>query len=91
MVTNIQYNLIYFTVSWEIMKSTKEILGSLIKSRRLEKNFTQKQLADLLEVDRQYVWRLENGKVNFTMDYLDRVIYKLNCEQKDFIVVTIED
>jgi transcriptional regulator with XRE-family HTH domain len=91
MVTNIQYNLIYFTVSWEIMKSTKEILGSLIKSRRLEKNFSQKQLADLLEVDRQYVWRLENGKVNFTMDYLDRVIYKLNCEQKDFIVVTIED
>jgi transcriptional regulator with XRE-family HTH domain len=91
MVTNIQYNLIYFTVSWEIMKSTKEILGSLIKSRRLEKNFTQKQLADLLEVDRQYVWRLENGKVNFTMDYLDKVIYKLNCEQKDFIVVKIED
>ena len=91
MVTNIQYNLIYFTVSWEIMKSTKEILGSLIKSRRLERNFTQKQLADLLEVDRQYVWRLENGKVNFTMDYLDKVIYKLNCEQKDFIVVIIED
>jgi transcriptional regulator with XRE-family HTH domain len=91
MVTNIQYNLIYFTVSWKIMKSTKEILGSLIKSRRLEKNFTQKQLADLLEVDRQYVWRLENGKINFTMDYLDKVIYKLNCEQKDFIVVTIED
>jgi transcriptional regulator with XRE-family HTH domain len=91
MVTNIQYNLIYFTVSWKIMKSTKEILGSLIKSRRLEKNFTQKQLADLLEVDRQYVWRLENGKINFTMDYLDKVIYKLNCEQKDFIVVKIED
>jgi transcriptional regulator with XRE-family HTH domain len=91
MVTNIRYNLFYFTMTWKIMKSSKEILGSLIKSRRLERNFTQKQLADLLEVDRQYVWRLENGKVNFTMDYLDKVIYKLNCEQKDFIVVKIED
>jgi transcriptional regulator with XRE-family HTH domain len=73
------------------MKSSKEILGSLIKSRRLERNFSQKQLADLLEVDRQYVWRLENGRVNFTMDYLDKVIYKLNCEQKDFIVLQSEN
>jgi transcriptional regulator with XRE-family HTH domain len=72
------------------MKSSKEIIGSMIKSRRKERDFTQKQLADLLEVDRQYVWRLENGKVNFTMDYLDKVIYKLNCDQKDFIVIPIE-
>jgi transcriptional regulator with XRE-family HTH domain len=72
------------------MKSSKEVLGSLIKSRRLEKNFTQKQLADLLEIDRQYVWRLENGKVNFTMDYLDKIIYKLGSEQKDFIVIPVE-
>jgi transcriptional regulator with XRE-family HTH domain len=72
------------------MKSSKEVLGSLIKSRRLERNFTQKQLADLLEIDRQYVWRLENGKVNFTMDYLDKIIYKLGSEQKDFIVIPVE-
>jgi len=72
------------------MKSSKEIIGTMIKSRRKERDFTQKQLADLLEVDRQYVWRLENGKVNFTMDYLDKVIYKLNCDQKDFIVIPIE-
>lgn len=63
----------------------------MIKSRRLEKAYTQKKLADLLEVDRQYVWRLENGKVNFTMDYLDKVIFKLDCDQKDFIVIPIED
>ncbi len=62
----------------------------MIKSRRKERDFTQKQLADLLEVDRQYVWRLENGKVNFTMDYLDKVIFKLNCDQKDFIVIPVE-
>ena len=72
------------------MKSSKEIIGTMIKSRRKERDFTQKQLADLLEVDRQYVWRLENGKVNFTMDYLDKVIFKLNCDQKDFIVIPIE-
>lgn len=71
------------------MKSSKEIMGTMIKSQRKQRDFTQKQLADLLEVDRQYVWRLENGKVNFTMDYLDKVISKLNCEQKEFIVIPI--
>jgi transcriptional regulator with XRE-family HTH domain len=72
------------------MKSSKVVMGKMIKSQRKQRDFTQKQLADLLEVDRQYVWRLENGKVNFTMDYLDKVIFRLNCEQKDFIVIPIE-
>jgi transcriptional regulator with XRE-family HTH domain len=72
------------------MKSSKVVMGKMIKSQRKQRDFTQKQLADLLKVDRQYVWRLENGKVNFTMDYLDKVIFRLNCEQKDFIVIPIE-
>jgi transcriptional regulator with XRE-family HTH domain len=72
------------------MKSSKVIIGSMIKSRRKEKQFSQKHLADLLDVDRQYVWRLENGKVNLTMDYLDKVIIKLNCLNKDFIVIPKE-
>ena len=64
------------------MESSKVIIGSMIKSRRKEKRFSQKHLADLLEVDRQYVWRLENGRVNLTMDYLDKVIIQLNCINK---------
>lgn len=72
------------------MKSSKVIIGSMIKSRRKEKKFSQKHLADLLDVDRQYVWRLENGKVNLTMDYLDKVIIQLNCLNKDFIVIPKE-
>jgi transcriptional regulator with XRE-family HTH domain len=72
------------------MKSSKIIIGLMIKSRRKEKKFSQKHLADLLDVDRQYVWRLENGKVNLTMDYLDKVIIQLNCLNKDFIVIPKE-
>ena len=72
------------------MKSSKLIIGLMIKSRRKEKKFSQKHLADLLDVDRQYVWRLENGKVNLTMDYLDKVIIQLNCINKDFIVIPKE-
>ena len=69
--------------------TSREIIGSMIKHRRKEKRLTQQQLANLLEIDRQYVWRLENGKVNLTMDYLDTVIQKLDCTQADFILIAV--
>ena len=69
--------------------NSKDIVGAMIKKQRLLKKFTQQQLADLLLVDRQYVWRIENGKVNLTLNYLDLVIGKLDCEHGDFIVVDV--
>ncbi len=68
-------------------KTSKEIVGLTIEKNRREKNISQQELADLLEVDRQYIWRLENGKVNLTMNYLDKIIKKLDCLQSDFLVV----
>ncbi|MEI6022101.1 MAG: helix-turn-helix transcriptional regulator [Bacteroidota bacterium] len=35
-------------------------------------------MADKLGVDRQYIWRIENGKINFTLDYLDKILNELN-------------
>jgi len=66
------------------MNTSREIIGRKIKFQRKKKNLTQQELADLLQVDRQYVWRLENGKINMTLDYLDKIILKLNCKQEDF-------
>ena len=68
-------------------KTSKEVVGLIIEKNRRKKNISQQELADLLEVDRQYVWRLENGKVNLTMNYLDKIIKELNCLQSDFLVV----
>ena len=66
------------------MKSSKEIIGRKIKILRVKKNLTLQELADMLGVDRQYMWRLENGKINMTLKYLDKVINKLNCPNEDF-------
>lgn len=67
------------------MSTSRAIIGRKIKIRREQKNLTQQQLADLLGVDRQYVWKLENGKKNLTFDYLDKVIKNLNCLPEDFL------
>ncbi len=65
--------------------SSKKIIGSLIKKHRLNKQLTQQQLAILLQTDRQYVWKIENGKINITLEYLDKIISKLKCNHSDFL------
>jgi transcriptional regulator with XRE-family HTH domain len=70
--------------------TSKEIIGRIIKAKRQEKNISPLQLADMLDVNRQYVWRLENGKINLTMDYLDKLIVHLDCKVSDFIVTPIK-
>lgn len=76
MVTNLSPKKPHFVL--QAMGSTKAIIGRMIKSVRTEKKITQQQLADKLGVDRQYIWRIENGKINFTLDYLDKILNELN-------------
>ena len=61
----------------------------MIAKKRILKQFTQSEFALLLDVDRQYVWRLENGKINLTMNYLDKIIICLECNHTDFLVTAV--
>ena len=47
------------------------------------------QLADLIKADRQYVWNIENGEVNLTLDYIDRIAKALNVSQSEFLNTNI--
>ena len=66
--------------------TAKEVIWLLIENHRKSKKISQQELATRLQVDRQYIWKLENGKVNLTMNYLDRVIKELSCLHSDFLV-----
>ncbi|MBX2897909.1 MAG: helix-turn-helix transcriptional regulator [Cyclobacteriaceae bacterium] len=65
--------------------TSREIIGKRIKILRQKNDMTLQQLADLLEAERQYVWSIENGKVNLTLDYIDRIAKALNVQQSEFI------
>jgi len=65
------------------------IIGKRIKMLRKKKNMTLQQLADLIKADRQYVWNIENGTVNLTLDYMDRIAEALQVSQSEFINTTI--
>ena len=66
------------------MKKTRYIVGRVIKNRRKKLGLTMQELADRLNVDRQYVWKIENGEVNMSLNYLDKVIEKLDCKHEEF-------
>ncbi len=50
---------------------------------------SQQQLADLINADRQYVWKLEKGKKNITLDYLDSLAAALQVSQSEFLNTNI--
>lgn len=69
--------------------SSKQIIGKRIKLLRKQKGLTLQGLADRINADRQYVWNIENGEVNLTLDYLDRIAEALGVEQSEFINTNI--
>ncbi len=66
--------------------TAKAIIGQRVKFFRIKNSLTQQELADLIGADRQYVWRIEQGKISMSLDYLDKIILALNCKHEDFLV-----
>jgi transcriptional regulator with XRE-family HTH domain len=79
----------YFPLHSYFTHTAKEIVGKRIKILRTQKNMTLQQLADEIKVDRQYVWNIENGEVNLTLDYIDRIAAALKVSQLEFINTNI--
>jgi transcriptional regulator with XRE-family HTH domain len=71
------------------LKDTKTIIGRVIKQQRIQRGLTLDELAEKLDTERQYVWKLENGKVNISANYLDKVIKELKSKHEDFLNTSI--
>ena len=46
---------------------------------------TQEKVCELADVDRGYYQRVESGKQNMTIDYLDRMRKALKCRWADLL------
>lgn len=56
----------------------------MIKHQRIKSGLTLEELAHKLDTDKQYIWNLENGKINMSLNYLDKVLSKLKCSHVNF-------
>jgi transcriptional regulator with XRE-family HTH domain len=66
------------------MATSRTIIGSIINYHRKQKPMTLQALGDKIGKDRQYMWKVENGKINISVDALDVLIKTLGCNHNDF-------
>ena len=69
--------------------TARVIIGKKIKFLREQKGMTQQELADLVRADRQYIYKIETGKKNITLDYLDKIAQVLEVSQSEFLNTNI--
>jgi transcriptional regulator with XRE-family HTH domain len=56
------------------------LVGKRIREARTRQGLSQESLADLLDLDRAYVGRIERGEANIGLLNLLRIAFKLNVE-----------
>jgi transcriptional regulator with XRE-family HTH domain len=59
-------------------------IGDRIRELRKEKNLSQEALANIAEVDRTYMTKVENGKKNVTVKIIERIIVALQIDFATF-------
>ena len=62
------------------VSQTQRVVANQIKEWRLDKGFTQKQLAVKLNVIQPYISRLENGSENVSLETLEKISKVLGCK-----------
>lgn len=61
------------------IKGKKKIIATALRSARMKKNISQMELAFKLGVDQNYISKIENGKVNISLETLLKVSEVLDC------------
>ncbi|MFE3867554.1 helix-turn-helix domain-containing protein [Flavobacterium sp. LS2P90] len=62
----------------------KEKFGLKVKVLREEKGFSIEQLANISNVDRNYISDIEKGKRNVSIEIIEKIILALDTGFKDF-------
>ena len=66
-------------------KTVRKKLGEAIRTRRVAMNVSQEKLAELLDVHRNYVGKIERGEQNITINSLCRFSELFHCKLSDLM------
>ncbi len=70
------------TASESQIKDYRLKLGDKIRQVREARGYSQEQLADIMDINRSTISKIENGKFSITVDYLVRFSIFLDYEFK---------
>lgn len=57
-----------------------------LRQWRKHRDMSQERFADLMEVDRTVISKIENGKVSYTQGFLEAAAYALRCQPADLLM-----
>ncbi len=63
-----------------MVKDIKKKLGNNIRKLRKQRGFSQEELSLNLDLDGSYIGKVENGKLNITIDKISAIAQFLNVE-----------
>lgn len=66
------------------MQSIRQLVGKNIRKHRLERKFTQEQLAGMAELNSAFISRVELGKMNIGIDALEKLGVALKVDVSVF-------
>lgn len=67
------------------MESRRRQLGRRVKQRRVEAGYTQVAFADMIGTSQSYLWKLEAGKINASIEALCKIADALDTSVGDLI------
>ena len=73
--------------NWNMSQVCRKIIVNKIKKYRIEAGYTKEQLSLMLKKDNSYISKLENLKINISVDILEEIINLLNKKIEDFLVI----
>jgi transcriptional regulator with XRE-family HTH domain len=60
-------------------QNIRHIIGSQVRDARLRRGISQMDLALELGIDQNYISKVENGKINISIESLMTICYYLDC------------
>ena len=79
------YNDVLSSVKTHGKTSPRKQLGNAIRERRLRMEVSQEKLAELANVHRNYVGKVERGEQNITIDSLVRFADTFRCRPSELL------
>ncbi|WP_282111255.1 helix-turn-helix domain-containing protein [Shewanella algicola] len=67
------------------MSELLEKFSEKLRTMRKKKKISQDKLANLTDIDRSYVGRIDRGEVNITLDKLYAIAKALECQPADLL------
>ena len=64
----------------QYIQENREVIGKQIRAFREKKGFSQDELAEIMEVNRSTISKVETGKFAITIDYLVKFAWYLDFD-----------